>query len=184
MRKIINRNTVKISYSCMPNFKQKISNHNVKIQKKEETRQPDKMCNCSGLMGPCPLQGNCLVNSVIYKAEVSDSNQNLQTYTGLTGGFFKNRYYGHRQSFNNRELENSTTLSAHIWELKDRNEPYEIKWSIKGRAKKFNPTTKKCRLCIKEKFHIIFQPEDSSLNQRSELFSTCRHRLRKLLANT
>ena len=60
-----------------------------KYRKKEETRQPDRMYNCSGVMGPCPLQGNCLVNSVIYKAEVSDSNQNLQTYTGLTGVFFK-----------------------------------------------------------------------------------------------
>ena len=168
----------------MPNFKQKISNHNKKIKKKQETVEPDKMCNCSGIMGPCPLQGNCLVKSVIYKAEVSDSNQNIQTYTGLTGGFFKNRFYSHRQSFSNRELEHSTALSSHIWELKDKNEPYEIKWSIKGRAKKFNPTTRKCRLCVKEKFHIKFQPEDASLNERSELFSTCRHRLRKLLANT
>ena len=39
-------------------------------------------------MGPCPLQGNCLVNSVIYKAEVRDNNQKVQTYTGLTGGTF------------------------------------------------------------------------------------------------
>ena len=68
----------------MPNFKQKISNHNLKIQKKEKTRQPDKMCNCSGIMGPCPLQGNCLIESVVYKAEVMDSNQNSKTYTGLT----------------------------------------------------------------------------------------------------
>ena len=124
------------------------------------------------------------MNSVIYKAEVRDNNQNAQICKGLTGGTFKNRFYKHWQSFNNRELEHSTTLSTHIWELKDRNEPYEVNWSIKGRANKFNPTTKKCRLCIKEKYHIIFQPEDASLNERSELFSTIRHRLRKLLANT
>ena len=149
----------------MPNFKQKISNHNLKVHKKTETMQPEEGCNCSGIMG-------CLVNSVIYK----DNNQNVQTYTGLTGETFKNRFYNHRQSFNKRELEHSTTLSTHIWELKDRNKPYEVNWSIKGRAKKFNPTTKKCRLCIKEKYHIIFQPEDASLNERSKLFSTCRHR--------
>ena len=47
LRKIINRNTVKISYSCMPNFKQKISNHNNKIKNKQETVEPDEMCNCS-----------------------------------------------------------------------------------------------------------------------------------------
>ena len=37
-------------------------------------------------------------------------------------------------------------------------------------------------LCLREKFCIIFKPEGASLNGRSELFSTCRHRL--LLDNT
>ena len=32
LRKIINRNTVKVSYRCMPNVKQKLSNHNFKIK--------------------------------------------------------------------------------------------------------------------------------------------------------
>ena len=69
LRKIINRNTVKISYKCMPNMKQKISSHNFKAQKDEEG-QPDFGCNCSGVMGPCPMEGKCLVNSVVYRAEV------------------------------------------------------------------------------------------------------------------
>ena len=92
LRKIINRNTVKISYSCMPNFKQKISNHNLKIQKKEKNRQPDKVCNCSGIMGPCPLQGNCLIESVVYKAEVIDSNQNSTRASRTTGAKGSNSF--------------------------------------------------------------------------------------------
>jgi hypothetical protein len=46
-------------------------------------------------------------------------------------------------------------LSAHIWKIKDRNEDYIIKWAILDRGKKFNPTTGKCLLCLKEKFHRI-----------------------------
>ena len=180
LRKIINRNTVKISYRCMPNMKQKISNHNFKVQKEEEERQTHYGCNCTGEMGPCPLGGNCLVNSVVYKAEVND---NTNTYTGLTCNTFKERFYGHRHSFRNRDSNKSTTLSSHIWNLKDKNENFEVKWSIIDRASAFNPVTRKCRLCLKEKYYIIFQPEGASLNERSELYSTCRHRRKQLLTN-
>ena len=165
-------------------MKQKISNHNFKVKKTEEERQPTYGCNCTRAMGPCPLGGKCLVNSVVYKAEVVENNSTSNTYTGLTSNTFKDRYYGHRHSFKKRDSNHSTTLSSHIWDLKDKNENYEVHWSIIDRAKEFNPDTKKCRLCIKEKYYIIFQPEEASLNDRSELFSTCRHRKKKLLANT
>ena len=183
LRKVINRNTVKVSYKCMPNMKQKISKHNHKVKKEEET-QSHYGCNCTKVIGPCPLSGNCLVDSVIYKAEVLEDNHTKNTYTGLTSNTFKDRYYGHRSSFNVRNSDNSTTLSTHVWNLKDKNENYEIKWSIIDRAKSFNPTTRRCGLCTKEKFYIIFQPEGATLNKRSELYSTCRHRLRELLCNT
>ena len=133
-------------------------------------------------MGPCPLGGNCLVDSVVYKTEVKDNN-NTNTYTGLTCNTFKDRFYGHRHSFRYRDSKQSTTLSSHIWKLKDKNENFEVKWSIIDRASEFNPVTRKCRLCLKEKYYIIFQPEGASLNQRSELYSTCRHRTKQLLAN-
>ena len=183
LRKVINRNTVKVSYRCMGNMKQKISRHNSKIQQAEEVRPSDFGCNCTAAIGPCPLAGNCLVNSVVYGAEVISNNSNKQTYTGLTRNTFKKRFYGHRSSFTNKEQEHSTTLSTYVWQLQDNNVNFDINWKIIGRAKPFNPVTKKCNLCIKEKYHIIFQPESASLNQRSELFSTCRHRLRDLLAN-
>ena len=141
LNKVINRNTVKISYRCMPNMKQKIAKHNVKVQKGETDTQTHYGCNCSGVMGPCPLQGNCLVPSVVYRAEVTDDS-NSTTYTGLTCNTFKQRFYGHRQSFNNRTSEHSSTLSSHIWRLKDNNDNYDVKWNIVGRASEFNPVTK------------------------------------------
>ena len=170
-------------YRCMPNLKKKISNHNFKILKSEETNQPRSGCNCTQAIGPCPMDGNCLVDSLIYRADITDENSNTTSYTGLTSNTFKTRYYGHRQSFIKRELQNATTLSSHIWDLKDKNINYNIKWRAVDRASSFNPITKKCRLCVKEKYYIIFQPEGAKLNNRSELYSTCRHRTKRLLAN-
>ena len=43
LHKIINRNTVKMSYRTTPNFKQIISSHNAKIMKGENSDPP---CNC------------------------------------------------------------------------------------------------------------------------------------------
>ena len=40
-----------------------------------------------------------------------------------------------------------------------------------------------CRLCICEKAHILFHPEDATLNQRSEFFSKCWHKDKHLLKN-
>ena len=56
------------------------------MPKKPEEQTEDS----SGVMGPCPLDGNCLINSVIYKAEVTDENSNKTTYTSNT---FKIQYY-------------------------------------------------------------------------------------------
>ena len=108
------------------------------------------------------------------------------TYTGLTRNTFKKRFYGHTSSFNNRNTDEkkSTTLSTHVWKLKDEKKDFKIEWSVIDRANDFDPVTKKCRLCLKEKFYIMFQPEGASLNRRSELYSVCRHRLRELLENT
>ena len=167
----------------MGNFKRKISGHNSKILKQAQPELPPG-CNCTGQMGPCPLPGQCLIKSVVYGAEVVDSNQNIATYTGLTSNTFKTRFYKHRSSFNKESLEHETTLSSHIWDLKRNNQNFEIQWNIKDKAPPFNPISRRCRLCLKEKYYIIFQPDGASLNQRSELFSTCRHRLTNLLVNS
>ena len=151
----------------MPNMQQKINLHNQKI-KNTETAETRRKCNCSGQMGPCPMNGNCLVKSVVYKAEVCDENQNTETYTGLTSRTFKDRFYNHRSSFNHEDSEHSTTLSTHIWKLKNDGTNFNIKWEVLAKARAFNPNTRKCSLCIKEKFLIMFNPSGASLNQRSE----------------
>ena len=169
----------------MPNFKANISRHNKKLLKEHQATDiqptPEPGCNCNP--GPCPLvSNNCTEDHVIYRATVKDEDENIKTYTGLTRNTFKKRYHGHKYSFNHRG-ENSTTLSSHYWKLKDQNKNFEISWNIVDRAQEFNPVNRKCRLCTKEKYYIIFQPEGATLNRRSELFTTCRHRKRLLLDN-
>ena len=189
LSKVINRNTVKLGYKCMPNIKKKISQHNRRVQ--QPVNQQDNLPKCNCRQPPCPLNGECIsAESVIYRATVLENNINnnnnnrkTETYTGLTKNNFKNRYNGHQESFRKKKKQHSTTLSTHIWDLKEKRTDFEIKWSIIEKGKKFDPSTRKCMLCLKEKYHIVFNPDGASLNKRSELFSVCRHRHEKLLVN-
>ena len=166
-------------------MKTNISRHNQKcVKNKPKNLNLNQAVNCTWVCGPCALAGGCLVKKVVYRATVEETNGKTSTYTRVTENRFKDRSDGHRSSFTNEDHPNPNTLSTHVWDLKQRDQNYEIKWSIVDRASDFNPTTRKCRLCLKEKFYIIFQPEGATLNRRSELFTTCRHRLRLTLANT
>ena len=59
LHKILNRNTVKISYRCMPNMKQIISNHNKTILNKDNnTESKTNNCNCR-IKEACPVNQKC-----------------------------------------------------------------------------------------------------------------------------
>ena len=177
---ILPENTVKIGYKCMPNMGSLVSKHNTKLLSEKDTKQVEG-CNCKDGPLTCPLTTpECQKDNVIYVASVSNQN-NTEHYTGLTAGTFKKRWYKHNSSFDKEKYRNNTTLSAHIWKLKDEGQPYSIRWDIMDRARQFNPINRKCRLCLKEIFYIMFKPESATLNSRNELFNTCRHRKQKLL---
>ena len=137
LRKIFNRNTIKISYSCMNNTKQIIDNHNKRIlnaskhtDKSTDNSVDNKSCNCRQ-KNSCPLNGNCLQSSVIYQATVKRNDNNTsETYIGLTENAFKTRYRNHTASFRHTKHRNSTELSKHVWSLKDNNIVYSISWRI------------------------------------------------------
>ena len=168
--KIANRNKIKVSYRCMPNMKAIISRQNHKNLNQQQAAPPT--CNCRN-KAECPLPGRCTIERVCYQADVKRlDNGEVETYTGGTKDSFKKRYGGHKSSFSNRKYEHSTSLSTHIWKLKDQNIPYEISWEIVGRAAAFNPATNTCRLCLLEKYLIMFRPAGASLNQNSEFFTT------------
>ena len=184
LHKVINRNTVKVSYRCMPNMRQTLSKHNARVSKQAYGPEPLPGCNCKGGTEKCPLGGHCLTEELVYQATVTRTDtQKKETYTGLTGGPFKTRYNKHQSDFRNLSGEHATTLSKYVWELKRENAPYEISWKKLAKGRVFNPVTKTCQLCLKEKYLIMFSPEGATLNKRTELYSTCRHRLKLLLGN-
>ena len=75
---------------------------------------------------------------------------------------------------------NSTELSKYVWSLKDNNINHVITWQIIARAKPYNSASKRCNLCLLEKFIIIREPHRCTLNKRNELVSGCRHRKKSL----
>ena len=74
-----------------------------------------------------------------------------------------------------------TTLSNYVWHLKDHNINYNLEWFVVTMGTDYNPATGICRVCLLEKFFIMFKPEGASLNQRSEFFTHCRHYAKFLL---
>ena len=162
----------------MPNVAAKIASHNKKIlgnlnSSEPQCEKPSKLCNCR-IKSDCPLNGKCLQESVLYKATVKDDKMNIETYVGITSGPFKERFNCHKSSFKLPYKASSTTLSGHIWDLKKSNTAYSIKWEILDSAPSYNPQSGRCILCLKEKQYILFI--GSTLNSRSEIANTCRHK--------
>ena len=176
---ICNRNTLKISYSCINNIETIIKTHNSRIINKENNKTLDT-CNCRK-KEECPLPGKCTIQNVIYEAKVTKENDD-KIYTGLTATPFKTRYSSHKSSFNNRDKSNQTEPSKHIWKLKDEGTLHNITWTIKRRAQPYSPGSKKCSLCLWEKYFIIKADRKNTLNSRSELVSTCRRKRKHILS--
>ena len=183
--KIFNRNTIKVSYSCMDNMENIIKQHNRKVSK--PITAEERMCDCQR-PEECPLDGKCLTTNVNYSAVVSYGGRRVpnikKTYISLTEPQWEKRYRVHQHTFNTRGTPNDTSLSKYIWELKDKGIAYDIKWSILKRAPGYRKNSKTCGLCLMEKLLICEFPDKANLlNDKSELVSKCRHSNRHLLKN-
>ena len=184
LHKKLTRHNIKISYSCMPNMKTKISRHNTQRLAADRGQQVEELpCNCRQIPCPIPGQNRCRSKNAVYQAtvtvqprpDVEDEEVEVQTYVGATHDF-KERFYRHRTSFNNEDYRTDTTLSKFVWKLKEARREFDIKWRIIDRGAAYRPSAKRCNLCLKEKYWIIFHPEMSSLNDNSEIWTPCMHR--------
>ena len=166
----------------MSNIKQSIANHNKAILSKEKIKEEQiKLCNC-GNRTLCPLQGNCLQKEVVYQATVTQTNtMREEIYIGITENEFKTRYNQHISSFRLSHKSSATSLSEHIWKLKENNTDHTVTWKILEKAQPYTSTTSKCNLCTTENTYLTYT--HPSLNKRRELFSTCPHRRKHLLSN-
>ena len=174
-RKLFNRNNVKLSYSCMPNTKSIINNHNKNVL--QENNNQNKTCNCIKKES-CPLGNQCLTPNIVYQGTISSNEPNTspKIYIGLCEESFKKRYANHKKSFNHSRYENDTELSKEYWKLKERKINPVITLEIKTKCDPFNPTSGKCSLCLNEKLLILEASDDRNLlNKRNELVSKCRH---------
>ena len=79
--------------------------------------------------------------------------------------------------------KHETVLSTHIWECKSRSSTWKVNWKILDRGQPFNPVTKTCKLCVRERFYIIRKPHLASLNYRQEIGTFCPHIRMSLLRN-
>ena len=157
LRKIFNRNTIKLSYSCMPNVTQILKGHNqsVLVKSAQPTREQalEKACN-SRKKEQCPLEENCLSKGIVYQAQVTSARK-TETDVVLTATEFNVRFRNHPVSFNNATYKNYTELSKHIWQLKSNEQRFTIKWKILAKAKPYSNLTKRCNLCTTKKRSLI-----------------------------
>ena len=91
---------------------------------------------------------------------------------------FKKRFSNHKKSFNLNEYKNETELSNEIWWIKNSGHHPKVKWEIVKKCVPYSPQTKRCLLCLNEKFEIAAYKEQNLLNKRNEIVSKCRHQFK------
>ena len=175
LHQLFNRNSVKISYSCMPNVKSIISKHN-KTVLDPPINNSERTCNCIN-KEKCPFQEKCLTNNIMYKATLTSNQDNYQhkMYYGIAETRFKQRYTNHIKSFRHEKHQSNTELSNELWDIKNNNYTPNIVWEILQKHQTYNPNTKRCSLCLNEKLEIAKYKGRNLLNKRSEIINKCRH---------
>ena len=111
LHKVINKNNVKVSYSCMPSVSSHISSHNITTLKKFRSKNTNpRTCNCNEA-DSCPLNGECQVSAVVYQGTIEIPNGEKRNYIGLAEPIIKGRWFDHMTSCNDRQYENKSKLS-------------------------------------------------------------------------
>lgn len=187
-RKIFNKNTVKVSYSCLPSVKAKVNQHNKKILQKDsgETRNNETVKTCSCPRNTeCPLNNSCYEKDILYSAELNSNlpNYGAKVYKGICSTTFKERLGNHKKAFNHEEYEQESELSKEVWKIKREGGEFHIKWNKEATHRSYRPEGRSCRLCDNEKLVIALYEGNNMLNKRNEIISRCRHRFKYKLKN-
>ena len=157
---ILNRNWVKISYSCMPNMASITKSHNAKLMKPASgnsiSHTSEATCNCRN-KDHSPLNGNCTKSCIVYQATITSGKQS-NVYFGSCSTTFKARFNNHTSSFSRFN-------------------------TVVKQATPFRSGAKACGLCLAEKLQIMQAKPGPLLNKRSELVSKCWHKAKFLLKN-
>ena len=172
LNKILNRNTLKVTYSCLPNMAARTASNNLSKlrENKEEVIDP---CTCRKT---CPVGGICKTKNTIYECKLSADNQ-IFKYIGKSSTTFIERFRNHKKAIKHKKYSKDSELTKKIWQLKNSNTDYSLEWNIRKVTNSYKPGSKFCQLCLEEVYQIIFYKENEILlNERNELWKKCRHK--------
>ena len=187
LNKILNRKTLKVSYSCMPSIASHISSHNINtLNKFRNSGDTQQTCNCNN-PERCPLNGECLTRASVYKGKIrTPSGEIDRRYLGVAEPEFKGRWQDHMTSCNYVKYKNKTKLSQEFWTLKEEGHDLDryrdVSFEIVKKSVPYKAGGKKCNLCLWEKL-LIMQNEEEVINKRDEFVNKCRHAPKFLLGN-
>ena len=130
------------------------------------------------------MEGNCLVNDVVYKCNVKRPLPK-KVHLWLVEGEWKSRFYNRKLSIKHKRYSNKTTLSSYMWHLKSiSSETPNLKGSVFRCVPPYSNTSKKCLLCLYEKLETVsYQNQKELLNKRSKLLYKCSYANKSLLKN-
>ena len=157
LKKILSRNTLKLSYSCTPNIKTKIHENDKEILWIIPSKNTNH-CNCQQREN-CPMNGACLKQSLVYYATASCNHKNY------------NRNY--KKEAAKQVLRSAIVTTKHltyhfqtryqasngILELNKNQLNPRIFWRIKGIFRCYNSTSKRCNLYLTEKLSKLDDPD-------------------------
>ena len=109
-------------------------------------------CNCRKKC-EWPSDGKSRAENIACKCVASVDGYRNKVYLGTAEGDLKQRFHKHRASFNNEGHSTDTTLSKCVWEIKEKFKIMpSLKWSIIKSVLAHSNISKKCQLCLQEKF--------------------------------
>ena len=145
--KSFDRNTLKLSSSCVSNLK--------KLNKQLQSKHTQKPI----LKYPQNLELSQERESsnerlMFYRKSVTvtcDKENYTKLYKGICETTLEKRYANHKRSFNVSTYENDTKLCTEYWFFKTMRLNPKVSWQIKRRYKSYNLISRSCNLCLNDK---------------------------------
>ena len=106
-----------------------------------------------------------------------------RTYKGITERTFKERFKEHNKTFRDPKRKAESELSKEVWNIKEAGGTPVVTWCILQKSRTYNPTARRCALCLTEKLAIAEHTGKDLLNKRSEVVAKCRHQFKYQLEN-
>ena len=120
------------------------------------------------------MPGACYTDGMVYQANVINNLGGQATYIGLAQNF-KERFRKHRKNLKEQNIEEKITLYTHFWKEKEEGRDPTVEWKfLEKNIPLFNSVTGICRLRTREKFNILLNPTQATLNSRLEIFANCK----------